>query len=149
MAERRTPAKRNHTSARAAGKKFEKDVADYLAEALDDDRITRTRAGAAIDKGDIANLRAHGQHVVVECKNTTKWAPGSWLKEAETERANDGALAGVVVAKKHGVADPAQQVVMMTLADFAALISGERPVDRDAVFVEMVRLGQELQGGAT
>jgi hypothetical protein len=138
MAERRKPAKRNHSSARAAGKKLEKDTADYLAAVLDDDRITRTRAGASIDKGDIANLRAHGQHVVVECKNTAIWSPGPWLKEAETERANDGALAGVVVAKRHGVADPGQQVVMMTLKDFAALVSGARPAE--AVTAELAQI---------
>jgi hypothetical protein len=128
VADRRTPTKRNHSSARAAGKKLEKDCADYLAAAMGDDRITRARAGAAIDKGDIANLRAHGQHIVVECKNTAAWKPGPWLKEAEAERVNDSALAGVVVAKRHGVADPGQQVVMMTLADFAALLTGSRPL---------------------
>lgn len=122
-----TARKRSRSSAKRAGAKFEQDCADYLAAALDDDRIERRRLGGSKDRGDIAAVRAHGQRLVVECKNSASWKPGTWLKEAEAERVNDGALATLVVAKRHGIADPGSQVVLMTLADLAALITGTRP----------------------
>lgn len=126
-AQQRPGRNRNRGSARSAGKALEKTTADYLAAELKDDRIIPRPAGAAIDRGDIANLRAHGQHVTVECKNTRDWKPGTWLKQAEKERVNDNALAGIVVAKRHGSADPGDQVVLMTMRDFVALHRGVRP----------------------
>jgi hypothetical protein len=118
--------KRTRSSAKKAGAGHERVVADYLAEHVDDRIDRRVRTGAR-DCGDIAGLRVHNQRVAVECKNTRAWTPGEWLREAEKERVNDSALAGVVVAKRHGSADPGEQVVLMTLADFAALLTGVRP----------------------
>jgi len=126
VADSKKAAPRSRRSAKAAGARFEREVADWLATNVDD-RIDRRVKTGAKDRGDIAGIRAHGQKVVAELKNTAAWSPGTWLKEAETERQNDSALAGVVVAKRHGIADPAQQVVLMTLADFAALVAGQRP----------------------
>lgn len=122
------PRKRNRRSAKAAGASFERLAANYLADHVDD-RIDRRVKTGAKDCGDLAGIRAHGLKVVAECKNTAAWNPGTWLREAEKERANDGALAGVVIAKRHGKSDPAEQVVLMTLADFAALLAGKRPMD--------------------
>lgn len=118
--------KRNHSSAKAAGARFERDIADYEAAHIDD-RIDRAPKHGARDRGDIAGLRVHGQRVVQECKNTARWTVAEWLKEAEKERVNDGALAGLVVAKRHGISDPGQQVVLMTMDDLTALITGARP----------------------
>ena len=42
------------------------------------------------------------------------------------EAINDQALCGVVVAKRRGIGDPAQQLVAMTLGHFAALLTGDR-----------------------
>lgn len=120
------PRKRTRSSAKAAGARFERDIADWLAEHVDD-RIDRRVATGAKDRGDLAGIRVHGQKVVAELKNRRDWRPGEWLKEAETERVNDGAVAGVVIAKRHGSADPGQQVVLMTLADLVAIITGIRP----------------------
>lgn len=145
MADQKKPARRNPRSAKKAGATFERSTADYLAATVDD-RIDRRVKTGAKDRGDIAGIRVHGHRLVVECKNTAVWSPGPWLREAETERVNDGALAGVVVAKRHGVADPAQQVVMMTLADFAALLTGKHPAE--AVFDALAALGQDIDGGA-
>ena len=114
------------SSAKAAGARFEREIADWLAQVLDDRIDRRVKTGAA-DKGDLAGIRVHGQRVVAELKNRRDWRPGEWLREAEKERANDGALAGFVVAKRHGIADPTQQVVLMTLGDLVALITGTRP----------------------
>jgi hypothetical protein len=102
----------------------------YLAQHIDDG-IERRVTNGAKDRGDIAGLRAHGKRVVVEVKNRRDWTPGTWLREAEKERQNDNALAGVVVAKRHGIADPAQQIVLMTLADLVALLNGARPVEEE------------------
>ena len=43
------------------------------------------------------------------------------------ERGNDDALVGVVAHKRHGVGAPGEQFVTMTLRDFVALLTGERP----------------------
>lgn len=125
------PRRRTRSSAKKAGASFERLVADHLAEQIDDRIDRRVKTGRA-DKGDIAGLRVHGQRVVIECKNTRAWTPGQWLREAERERVNDDALAGLVVAKRHGSADPGEQVVLMTMADFVALVTGERPKERGA-----------------
>lgn len=121
------PRPRNRNSAKAAGATFERQVADYLAQTLNDDRIDRRVKTGALDKGDVAGLRTHGQRVTVECKNTSRPNIGVWLGEAETERTNDDALAGIVIAKRHGKGQPADQLVLMTLADLTALLTGNRP----------------------
>ena len=122
---------RNRASAKAAGSHFERVVADYLKGTLDDDRIDRRVKTGAKDRGDIAGVRIHGQRIVIECKDTARPALGTWITEAETERGNDDALAGVVAHKRHGKGQPADQLVTMTLRDFAALIGGNRALVQD------------------
>lgn len=119
---------RSRASAKAAGSRFERQVADYLKGTLDDDRIDRRVKTGAKDRGDIAGVRIHGQRIVIECKDTARIALGTWINEAEVERGNDDALAGVVAHKRHGKGEPADQLVTMTLRDFAALIGGSRAV---------------------
>jgi len=119
---------RSRQSAKAAGARHERAVADYLATYLDD-RIDRRPQYGAKDRGDIGGVRHPlGGRVVVECKDYGgRVEVGPWLTEAEVERVNDGnALAGVVVAKRRGVSDPAAQVVMLTLGDLVALLTGNR-----------------------
>lgn len=117
---------RTRATARKAGTAFERLVADYLAATVDD-RIDRRPKMGAQDRGDIAGVRCHGRRIVIECKNTTRPDLSGALAEAEVERGNDDALAGVVAHKRHGKGDPAAQLVTMTLADFAALLCGVRP----------------------
>ncbi len=95
---------RSRASAKKAGSTFERSVADNLAEHIDD-RIDRRVKTGSKDRGDIAGLRVH----------------------AEIERGNDDALAGLVVHKRRGTADPGDQYVTCTLRDLVALITGERP----------------------
>jgi hypothetical protein len=114
---------RSLKSAKAAGASFETSIANYLADEIDD-RIERRRLSGAFDRGDISGLRINNKRLVVECKNYGgKLSTGPWLNEAETERVNDGALAGLVVAKRRGTTNPAEQIVLMTLKDFAALVN--------------------------
>ncbi|MFC9892131.1 hypothetical protein ACFVMC_00415 [Nocardia sp. NPDC127579] len=119
---------RSRASARAAGTRHETAVARYLAEALDDDRIERRARTGARDRGDIAGVRAPGGgRIVIECKNVTRLDLAGWAAEAEIERGNDDALAAVVVHKRHGVSEPGDQWVTLTLRDLAALLVGHRP----------------------
>lgn len=117
---------RNRSSARAAGSRTERVVADYLAQALDDDRIDRRPRMGAKDRGDIGGLRVHGQRMVAEVKDVAKTDLPGWTGEAHVEANNDDALLGVVVAKRRGTTDPGRYWVHMTLDDLLALLTGER-----------------------
>jgi|SRR6185312_5847292 len=120
---------RNRASAKAAGSSFERSTADYLAAVLHDPGIDRQVKTGAHDKGDIRGVTIHGQRVAVECKNTAKVQLSVWASEAEAERINLAALAGVTVHKRHGKGRAADQWVTLTLRDFAAILSGVRPED--------------------
>lgn len=117
---------RNRASAKAAGRNHERAIADYLATHVDD-RIDRRVKTGAKDRGDIAGLRVRGERVVVECKDTTRWTSAAWLAEAETERGNDDAMAGIVIAKRRGIRHPGDQVVLMTVDNLIALLTGTNP----------------------
>ena len=106
---------------------FERMMADYFAAALDDDAIDRQVKTGRKDKGDIRGVKIHGQKIAVECKNTTRLDTAGALNEAEVERGNADALAGVVVQKRKGKGKPGDQMVYMTARDFVALIAGARP----------------------
>ena len=117
---------RSRTSAKQAGARFERIVADYLASHVDD-RIDRRVKTGALDRGDIGGLRHMGGRVVLELKDYGgRLQPGPWINEAEIERGNDDALLGAVVAKRRGTTDPAEQYVLMTLGDLVALLTGTR-----------------------
>ena len=118
---------RSRQSAKTAGTRFERQLADHLAQILEDDRIDRRTKTGAKDRGDLSGLRIHNQRLVAEIKNCSRRpALSEWVTEAHTEAGNDDALAGIVVHKRHGVGDPGQQFVTMTVNDFCALITGER-----------------------
>lgn len=117
---------RNRASAKAAGARFERLIADGLAQALDDDRIDRRVKTGAKDRGDIGGVRIHGQRLVIECKDAATLKLPEWTREAQLEAGNDDALAGVVVAKRRGTQNPLEQWVVCTVADLVALISGQR-----------------------
>lgn len=120
---------RTRQSAKKAGTAFERLVADYLANTVDDRIDRRAKTGAA-DKGDIAGVRTPwNDKVVLECKNTTRTNLSGWIKEAEQERINDQAYIAAVVHKRTGKATPADQYVTMTLENFAKLLDGKTQGD--------------------
>ena len=123
---------RNRQSAKSAGTRFESAIAAYLAEHVDDRIERRSKAGAK-DRGDIGGLRHMGQRVVIECKNTSQLGLSGWAAEAEAERGNDDANAALIVHKRHGRGDPADQWVSMTLREFVALINGNRSHTEEAI----------------
>lgn len=117
---------RSRASAKAAGGRTERAVADYLAEKLNDERIDRRVRRGNKDRGDISGVRCHLQRVVIEVKDVARTDLPGWTNEAHIECCNDDALVGVVVAKRKGTTDPGRYWVHMTLDDFLALITGER-----------------------
>jgi hypothetical protein len=118
---------RSRATAKAAGARFERLIADGLAEALEDTRIDRKVKTGSKDKGDIANVRTGPHKIVIECKDRGgQFYAAEWVGEAEAERINDDALAGIVIAKRKGVTDPMQQYVVMTVSELVALIRGDR-----------------------
>lgn len=116
---------RTRASAKTAGTRFERSIADCLARHVDD-RIDRRVRNGAKDRGDIAGWRFGAQRIVVECKDTARVQLGTWINEAETERGNDDAGAALVIHKRVAHADPLDQYVTTTLRDLLALLTGER-----------------------
>jgi hypothetical protein len=119
---------RNRATAKAAGARFERVTADGLAEALEDTRIDRKVKTGSKDKGDIANVRhPNGAKIVIECKDRGgQFYAAEWVGEAEAERINDEALAGIVIAKRKGVTDPMRQWCLMEVSELVALLRGDR-----------------------
>jgi hypothetical protein len=121
---------RNRASAKSAGSKAERAVADHMAAGLDDDRIDRRVKTGNKDRGDVGGVRtAHGERVVVEVKDTTRLALGAWASEVETEKGNDDAPVGVVVHKRvgYGYTRVGGWYVTMTMDDFLRLGWGPDP----------------------
>lgn len=117
---------RTRASAKAAGASFERSLADWLAKHVDD-RIDRRVKNGAKDRGDIGGLRHMGGRVVIECKDYGgRLMSGPWIQEAEVERGNDDALAGIVIAKRRGTTRPGDQYVLMTVDNLTALLTGNR-----------------------
>ena len=119
---------RNRASAKKAGTTFERQVADYLTQHVDD-RIDRRAETGSKDRGDIAGVRIWGQRLVLECKNTTRLNLAGWMNQAEIERGNDDALAGLIIHKRHGNNQPGDQWVTTTLRELTALLNGYREED--------------------
>lgn len=124
------PRKRTRASAKTAGTRFERAIADHLAAHVDD-RIDRRVKNGAKDRGDIGGLRLSpalgGARIVGECKNTSTTQLGTHHNEAETARRNDDALIALLIHKRHGIADPGKQWVTCTVNDLIALLTGTRP----------------------
>ncbi|MFT8987825.1 MAG: hypothetical protein ABF966_06265 [Bifidobacterium psychraerophilum] len=94
---------RNRKSAKQAGTRFETAVRDYLAWALQDERIMRPRLSGSKDTGDIANVCFMGQKVCIECKNTAAKAYKQHMHEAQVEAGNLDAPFYFVVQKLPGI----------------------------------------------
>jgi Holliday junction resolvase len=118
---------RSRSAAKDAGRRTERETADALKEHVSEFIDRRVKTGAK-DKGDIVNLRTPGgNRIAVECKNVAKMSLGTWVNEAEAERINDEAIAGIVVHNRVGKGNPLDQYVSMTLRDLVAILTDKRP----------------------
>lgn len=117
---------RNRQSAKSAGTRTERHLADYLAHQLGDDRIDRRAKTGAKDRGDITGLRCHNQRLVIEVKDCARLDLAGWVAQAATEAGNDDALAGLVVHKRRGTTNPGTWYVTATVDDLLALLDGQR-----------------------
>lgn len=114
---------RSRASAKKAGSSFERQIADYLRDALSNPNIDRMVKSGSLDRGDIANVRdSHGRLLAIECKNTATMSLPQWEREATTEALNYGAHAGVIVHKRRGTAQPQEQWVTMTTETLTKLL---------------------------
>lgn len=84
------------------------------------------------DEGDFI---LDGAPFVLEAKNHKEMKLAEWLREAEAEALNAAVArgsvpgefpVGVVVAKRRGVTDPAEQYAVLTLGDFLHLVNRGR-----------------------
>lgn len=116
---------RNRQSAKKAGTSFERLMADYLSSALGDSEIDRQVKTGARDVGDIRGVFLHGKRVTIECKEYGgRHKLPEWLEEAEVECSNADSEYAVVIWKRKGTTDPAEQYVTMTAETFAAMCCG-------------------------
>ena len=122
---------RNLKSAKAAGARFERLIADYLNARLYGLHVDRQVKTGARDSGDIAGVHLAGRRIAIECKNVTRMDLPKWTQEARTEAGNIGGAAGLVIHKRHGRSKPEDQWVTMTVTDLVTIINlfNERNTD--------------------
>lgn len=124
---------RSRATARKAGSNFAECSARYLSFVTGSD-VTRRVCHGSKDTGDLNGIKICGHRLIAECKDYSgRDQMAEWIREAETERGNDDALAGVVISHRRGVVADARnlmrmgdQLVSMTLRDLAALMAGDR-----------------------
>jgi hypothetical protein len=93
---------------KAKGTAWEGAIVDFL-RLVGVAAAERRALGGNLDRGDIAGLPG----VVIEAKAEKTFKPAEWLREARAERVNDGALIGVVWAKRVGKTSAADGYVIM------------------------------------
>lgn len=106
------------------GTDFESLIRDYLKEAWSD-IVERMPLSGTDDRGDISNFRVGGnsQHkIAIECKNVRSLSLAGWVKEAQDEAVNYGAVAGIVVHKRERKGQAGDQYLTMTLSDFLTIL---------------------------
>ena len=101
------------------GTTWESQVAGYLRDHGQPYAERRALTGNA-DKGDIAGVPG----VMIECKNEKTVTLGAYADEVKVETANAVASIGVAVVKRRN-RGPGDSYVVMTLEQFAAMISDE------------------------
>lgn len=114
---------RNLKSAKAAGTRFERTIADYLDDRLYGLHVDRQVKTGVRDSGDIAGVHLAGKRIAIECKNVTRMDLPKWTREAHTEAGNVGGAVGIVIHKRHGNGKPEDQWVTMTVTDLVTIIN--------------------------
>lgn len=89
--------------------------------------VERRACRGARDCGDVAGIVG----LVIEVKNCTEQKLGTWVDEANRERDNDGAWAGVVWHKRRGRGKPGDWYVTMDGATFVRLLRSAQGLDEE------------------
>ena len=106
---------------KAKGSAYERSIVNYLREA--GFNVDRTRAGWSDDRGDVHGLSSPiGTPFVIECKNHTRLNLSGWISELLTEIGNAGGVAGVLVHKKRGTTDAADQYATLPFGMLVQLL---------------------------
>lgn len=103
------------------GTAFESLIRDHLKEVWNPD-IERLTLSGSNDRGDIGGFRVGGHLLAWELKNRTQISLSQWVKEAQVEAKNYGAVAGVTCFKRKGKAAAGEQFVVLTLDDFLTVL---------------------------
>lgn len=93
------------------GTAFESAIVEYLKDKLCDETIERRALNGTCDRGDISGVTFCGHRMVLECKNEARMRLADYVREAETEAANDSAFYYAVIHKKHGTGISTLQTV--------------------------------------
>lgn len=93
------------------GTAFESAIVEYLQNQLCDETIERRALNGTCDRGDISGVAFCGHRMVLECKNEARMRLAEYIREAETEAANDNAFYYAVIHKKRGVGISTLQTV--------------------------------------
>lgn len=111
-------------SARIKGRDFEALIRRWLT----DQGIPNLNPATIGRPGGDVILRHHP--IMLEVKNRKTTALAEWMRQAETDA--DDLFHAVIVHKRKGVADPAEQWVTMTLDTFTTILGNgsKRPVTR-------------------
>lgn len=100
---------------KAKGASFERLVCDYLSQAIPCERIP---AGATLDRGDLWTPSA-----CIQCKNHRTLSLGAWMKDTTEQQQNAAKPYGILIVKRKGTTDPAEQFAIMPLAQLRSLLA--------------------------
>lgn len=106
------------------GARFEREVADYLAANGHPGVDRMYKAGLHDDEGDIAGIPG----VVIQCRNVATIDLAGAVKDAETQRANAGAVIGMAVIKRRNH-NAAGAYAVMTLEQASLLLLRSQLLD--------------------
>ena len=108
---------RSRASAKQAGTRFESAIVAYLVSRGWRHAERRAKTGA-LDKGDITGIPG----VVIEAKDVAKITLAEFLREAQVEAENAGAMVGAAWIKRRGKPSPADAYVVMDGETFTHLL---------------------------
>lgn len=109
-------------AAKKKGSTFESLIRDYLREI--GFPVERVPAGMAADRGDLNGLP--GWTLELKCyPQDIKRAITDGLADLAVEQANNDTPFGAVIAKRRGHTAPGEQLVILELHQFAALLLGK------------------------
>lgn len=115
---------RNRQSAKQAGARFARNVADWF-KAHGHPYSDKAPLAGRFDKGDVANVfHFDGFPIALELKDRATTALPEWWREAQVEAKNLNTPYAAVVHKRRGVSDPGAQWVTMDVDTFNQIIRG-------------------------